>query len=462
MSSLLQFTKKSPRRAQNLSIRSGGSYNSPEKTMDETNPANEESPLLRDWGQSGNSVGSNTSTIKTLTEIPQGVAGDGESIKSSIRSTLSRSTISPPTTSSNLNKGRILLLIVALLYGSLSVSLRMVYARPGPPAASILSATRGWMTVVCLAPIIWVSRHFSTSRDPPAFSGGSFYAFCLELAFFNFGTQGLLNIGLLTTESARSAFFTQLSVVITPILAATIGLCRRKKVVVTPKVWIACFLALFGLYILSSDPTESSSAAASSEATSGDDFSWTTASISMVVKHLLQSLSFGDWCCLGSAFCWSYYIYRLSDWGDRYDEAETMFVKNIFMAILYTIWTVVSYVVTTIFKAAAVSAVTESNATATEAAVDTQEEEGFYLWEGWRDPIALGILFYTALSSGAISDILQQKGQAHVSAAESNVILSLEPVFAALLGLAFLAEIPSTRECMGGFCIVLASVLASA
>ena len=429
------------------------------------NTINEESPLLREWGSSGNSVHSNTSTLNT--EIPQGVAappGDGESVKSSIRSTLSRSARSPPTTTSNLNKGRILLLVVALLYGSLSVSLRMVYARPGPPAASILSATRGWMTVVCLLPIIVISRHFYSNRDPPSFPGSSFYLFCLELAFFNFGTQGLLNIGLLTTESARSAFFTQLSVVITPILAATIGLCKRKRVVVTTKVWFACFLALFGLYVLSSDPTESTSASTvSSLETSEDNFSWKASSLSTAVTHLLQSLSFGDWCCLGSAFCWSYYIYRLSDWGDRYDEAETMFVKNIFMAILYTLWTVVSYFVTTMTQAtAAAIATTDSNATLTGVA-DTvsTSSDGFYLWEGWRDPIALGILFYTALSSGAISDILQQKGQAYVSAAESNVILSLEPVFAALLGLAFLAEFPSTRECLGGFFIVLASVLAS-
>ena len=129
-----------------------------------------------------------------------------------------------------------------------------------------------------------------------------------------------------------------------------------------------------------------------------------------------------------------------------------MFVKNIFMAILYTLWTVVSYFVTTMMQATAAAAAADSNATLADTDSSTTSDDGFYLWEGWQDPIALGILFYTALSSGAISDILQQKGQAHVSAAESNVILSLEPVFAALLGLAFLAEIPSTRECMGGFC----------
>ena len=423
--------------------------------------SNEESPLLPIDAINDLPQGDVDSTSNN-TEVPQ---GDTDSLKSSIRSTISRSTISPPTSVSNLHTGRILLLVVAFLYGSLSVSLRMVYARPGPPAASILSATRGWMTVLCLAPVILFSRCCRSNRalDPPSFSDRSFYFFCLELAVFNFGTQGLLNIGLLTTESARSAFLTQLSVVITPVLAATFGLCRRRRVVVKSKVWMACFVALFGLYVLSSNGDDSSSSSSSPEKGQGEALSWS--SPSLAITGIMQSLSFGDWCCLGSAFCWSYYIYRLSDWGNRYDETQTMFVKNIFMAILYTTWTGVSYFLTTL-KAAA-SASTEIsvsdvvNATGVDADSNSNSDDGFYLWEGWRDPIALSILFYTALSSGAISDILQQKAQANVPAAESNVILSLEPVFATILGLGLLAEIPSIRECFGGFCIVLASVLAS-
>ena len=123
-----------------------------------------------------------------------------------------------------------------------------------------------------------------------------------------------------------------------------------------------------------------------------------------------------------------------------------MFYKNIFMAIFYSTWTVGSYV----FQGGSiVLAILDPT-----LMIST-------LWKGFQDPIALSILLYSALSSGAISDILQQKAQAHVSAAESNVILSLEPVFAAILGLFLLAELPSIRECLGGACIVAASILAS-
>jgi drug/metabolite transporter (DMT)-like permease len=346
------------------------------------------------------------------------------------------------------------------------------------------------MTVLCLFPLVLCRpccrRKRPDSPDPPDHPESSFAGYCLELAIWNFGTQGLLNIGLKTTESARSAFFTQLSVVITPVLAATIGCCKRRPVRVSFRVWMACFLALLGLYVMTSQP-ESPAETEETEVSGfyhwirgigkdddddDNDFSWTWEYLSATTTKLVQSLSFGDWCCLGSALLWSLYIYRLSDWGNRYDEAQTMFVKNIFMALLYTSWTIGAYFWTTLHAVDADAAQGSTlsptdaianatiNGTATTTA-DSGDESGFILWEGWRDPIALGILFYSALSSGAISDVLQQTAQSHVPAAESNVILSLEPVFAAVLGAALLQEIPSARECAGGACIVLASVLAS-
>jgi drug/metabolite transporter (DMT)-like permease len=72
-----------------------------------------------------------------------------------------------------------------------------------------------------------------------------FWRFAFELALFNCGTQGLINLGLVTVESARAAFLTQLSVAITPVISAWFG----HKVV--PKTWLACVLALVGIYVLS-------------------------------------------------------------------------------------------------------------------------------------------------------------------------------------------------------------------
>ena len=83
------------------------------------------------------------------------------------------------------------------------------------------------------------------------------------------------------------------------------------------------------------------------------------------------------------------------------------------------------------------------------------------LWAGWTDGITWVLLFYSALGPGALADIIQQKGQAIVWAAEANVILSLEPVFTAILGLLLLGESTTWHEKIGGGLIVLASIIST-
>lgn len=328
-------------------------------------------------------------------------------------------------------KSRLLLFFVAFLYGSLNVSLRMVYARPGPPAASVLSTTRGWLSVTCFLPFLFRMMMISSSSSTATSSSQDvvssieiasspsvaistattavnegrdrkwmFWRFAFELALFNFGTQGLINLGLVTVESARAAFLTQLSVVITPIISALFGH------EIGPKTWFACLLALIGIYVLSHTGHGGS---------------------------LSMHLTVGDLCCIGGAVCWSYYIYRLSAWGDYFDDTLTQFVKNIMLASMYTIWMVLSLTVSS-----------EGN-----------------LWEGSTDVTSWLILFYSALGPSAIADIIQQKAQSNIPAAESNVILSLEPVFTALLGLLLLGESLSWKELCGGGLILTASILAS-
>jgi drug/metabolite transporter (DMT)-like permease len=340
---------------------------------------------------------------------------------------------SSAASSQQLLQSRLLLLGVALIYGSLNVTLRMVYKRPGPPTASVLSTTRGWMAVLCFLPFLTVkltpashdthSNNATCDSNRVCLSPGTettsipligsptllsltdnnrrhylFYRFALELAVFNFGTQGLLNLGLVTTESARASFLVQLSVVVTPTISALFG----QKV--QGKVWCACVVALVGLYLLSS--------------TQGN----------------LLSIQFttGDFCCLGAAVCWSYYIYRMSAWGEYFDETITQFCKNILLASMYTTWMITAMMV---------------------------NEQS--LWEGWKDPISWVMLFYSALGPCTIADMVQQKAQSSVPAAESNVILSMEPVFTAILGMMLLGEMLSWNEVIGGSLIVLASALAS-
>jgi drug/metabolite transporter (DMT)-like permease len=299
--------------------------------------------------------------------------------------------------------GRLLLFVVAFLYGSLNVSLRLVYELPGPPSASALSTTRGWLAALCFVPLLATRRRSRVNEVEPVGTtprvSSSLWRVAAELALFNFGAQGLLNLGLISVESARASFLTQTSVVITPIISALAGQqihCR---------VWIGCLVALIGLVLLSDEDGLTS---------------WGFGS--------------GDLLILAGALCWSCYLFRLSAIGNQFDEIELQGAKTFLMAILYSIWFIIS-------------------------AIRSDVVGG--LWLGWTNPVAWAIIFYSAIGPGTFADIVQQKGQASVSAAEANVILSMEPVFTAILGLLFMGEATTWQEKWGGGLIIFASIIST-
>ena len=320
---------------------------------------------------------------------------------------------------SSASTARILLLIVALLYGTLNVSLRLIYALPDPPEPSALSATRGWLATACFVPLLLSSKNnqrtviYQTVDDVDNPSSGlssdgkksnavtaatGFVWAATELAVWNFGAQGLLTLGLLSVASARAAFLTQLSVVLTPIVSLIAGQS------ITATVWAACLLALGGLTLLSGGITG---------ITGG-------------------GLAAGDLFVLGGALCWSLYLFRLSKIGGQFPEVKLQAGKTAILGALYSIWWLISALST-----------------------------GSNLWVGWQNPWAWAFLLYSALGPGTLADILQTQGQKAVSATEANILLSLEPVFTAVCAFFILGETTSMTENIGGGLILLAALLAT-
>lgn len=299
-------------------------------------------------------------------------------------------------------QGRLLLLIVAFLYGSLNVSLRLVYQRPGPPSASALSSSRGWLAIACFLPLLMKHKpnpvYSDATNATRTTTCASFWWVAMELAICNFGAQALLTLGLFSTASARASFFTQTSVVMTPILSAAVGYRIHWR------VWLGCVIALIGLLLLSDNGKE----------------------------KISFHFGIGDLFCLVGAFCWSFYLFRLSSVGGSFDEVQMQAAKTFLLAVLYSVWYIFA-----------------------------QLQSETNLWAGWNDWISWIFIFYSALGPGALADIIQQKGQAIVCAAEANVILSLEPVFTACLGLLFLGEETTLHEKTGGTLIILASIIST-
>ena len=83
------------------------------------------------------------------------------------------------------------------------------------------------------------------------------------------------------------------------------------------------------------------------------------------------------------------------------------------------------------------------------------------MWLGNTDKVAWALLLFSAVGSGGVAGFLQQRGQAVLTASESNIILSSEPLFTGLCGWAMMGERMKPIENVGGMLIVGAAVVAS-
>ena len=356
--------------------------------------------------------------------------------------------------------GRSILLLVACLYGTLNVCLRRVYTLDIPPTAPAVSATRGILAALCFAHVPFQrngGRHItdddtkketqsrfdsmetpstSTSLKRPTRRLLWFTAF--DLAFWNFLAQGLITLGLVYCPSARASFLTQSSVIFTPLLSFGAG---HK---ISSPVWCGAGLAFMGLCILSSSGGEGGMAAVSTHMKMK-----TTTGIAGTIWQWLHSIHPGDGLVLVGALSWSIYLVRLArasssknnKYGIDFPTLPLQAIKTLLLAIMYTCWWMLhSWIAKT--------------RTATTSAMGTNAA-----W--WTSGTAWFWLVISAIGPGALADVLQQKGQQHVSPAETNIILSSEPVFTAVFGLLLLGERVAAREMTGGAIILLAAALSS-
>ena len=310
-------------------------------------------------------------------------------------------------------QSRGLLLLVAILYGTLTVALRGVYQFEGAPNASTLSAVRGWLASLGFVPLLLLQQkqeETNTTVNSAEDANPDIFWPALELAVYNLGAQGLLNIGLLSVESARASFLTQLSVVLTPIVSYILG-----KQLVSKQTWLGCGVAVVGVFLLSGVGGAATAASAS-------------------------AIAAGDLFVVGGALSWSLYLFRLSKLSTLgLDEFRLQAWKTFLLAILYSVWMIGSF-------------------------VTSGSSIGFLptCFPGWQNVTAWLLLTYSAIGPGTAADILQQRAQQHVSASEANIWLSLEPVFAALFGFLLLGEgFTSITEWMGGGLILAAAFIAA-
>lgn len=136
------------------------------------------------------------------------------------------------------------------------------------------------------------------------------------------------------------------------------------------------------------------------------------------------------------------YLHQFSNIAERYNRVPLQAATCGIRAIMYVAWFLV-------------------------AALLRRSNEGWgwegakAMWLGWRDPQPWGLLIFSAVGSGALAGVLQQRGQAILSAAEANIILSSETIFAGICAWLLLGELMSPRENFGGLIIFSAAIVAT-
>ena len=273
------------------------------------------------------------------------------------------------------NAGRFLLGLVALSYGGLCVSLKMVFVRAGPPSVGTLGMIRGFMVLLCFVPQLLDS--FKKNKSGEVKLNNEFWSAALELATWNFLAQGCCNVALLFTEATRVSFLTQASIAFTPFIETFFGETVKKL------VWAGCLVALVGVVTLGMDPGGGQSVEL----------------VGSVIPKGLNAVNIGDLIALGGALTYSLYVFRIGAFTKLgLDGSQLQAWKSFFLAFMYSAWGFTDF------------ALHRVGMTTTTP------------FAGWKDPIIWLLIAFSAIVGGYLADVVQAKGQESVSASETQVI----------------------------------------
>ena len=203
--------------------------------------------------------------------------------------------------------------------------------------------------------------------------------------------------GIKRTSAAKAAFLLQLSVVFTPLLEYLV--LRRRQ---GARVWLGALCACVGCAFLTSSTDDS---------------------------FVIVQQRTGDLLVVAAATAWAAYIVLTAAIPSDAGALEVQARKNLACAGLYGIcW-------------------------ASSASIEASS--------GAWTPLALLVVAYCALIPGALADVLQQRAQAAIHAAEASIVLSSEPIWAALLAAPVLGEGITARVGGGGALIFAGAALAA-
>lgn len=191
-------------------------------------------------------------------------------------------------------KGNLILLLVAMIWGSAFVAQRSGMEYIGP---FTYTGVRFFLGCISLLPLLLYLRGHSVPRVPVL---GEKKANVFKVGFLT-GTimciaVSFQQIGLVYTTAGKAAFVTCLYIVLVPL----VGIFLKQKI--TANTWAGAILAVFGLYFL-------------------------------CVKEGF-SMAYGDVLMLGSAIFWTVHILVIDRYANTVDSIQLAFSQFFFCALI--------------------------------------------------------------------------------------------------------------------------------
>lgn len=245
----------------------------------------------------------------------------------------------------------------------------------------------------------------------------------IEIGLYNTTGTLLQTWSLSLTSATRSAFLIQATAVWTPLLASAFGMAP------SPLLWVSSFIALISTLLVTFDTMDLAAMAAG-----GFD-----------LQAFLSGASLGDATTLGAALAYSLSTVRIPIYAQRVRPLDLAFGKSVALAVT-----------TSTALALGVAATASSGPEGPAAALSA-------LWPACcAQPVAWGIIVWSAVGPGALSAYLHVKGQSLVSPTDAQVVFATVPLWSALIAAAFLpGEVVGPMAWAGGAGMLLAGLVAA-
>lgn len=318
-------------------------------------------------------------------------------------------------------QGNAYLLAVAMLWGSYTPVLKILFNLEDGPTPELVAWIRGVLQATILGSILLSSNYLAKANSDDASPGGhttqigsfevpTVLVGALEIGFYNCGATLLQTEGISMSGAIRAAFLIQATALWTPLLSTLLG--ERPAL----WQWVGSFIALCSALIVTLDQKMGGGGQA-----------------------VLDSGGFpntGDLYILGATVSYSLATVRIPSYAKNLSPLELAVGKSSVLAL--------------VASALLLYEIPQGGSIAS-------------LWPAYQEQMsAWGCLLWAAVFCGALTAFLHVKGQSLVSATEAQLVFSTVPLWSAIIAAIILPnEHLGPLTWLGGAMMIVAGLVSS-